>query len=195
MHAGDLNADPGTSGGPASTTSVNEQGRILSKYLQSWGFTSAHLHLNDTPSSYTFENTSKQCKSTIDHFICASHNLALFNSCHVLHDLPSNTSDHCPLFAEICSKIFCCLQQQKNKHSLYNWRKLSQKEISESYSVTLCNKLRELNPPTFPVIHQQLKSVCSTSVLPCITPVKKPFLQSCSKSTKARLELFSQCCS
>lgn len=36
VFAGDLNADPGTSGGPVSTTLVNEQGRILSKYLQSW---------------------------------------------------------------------------------------------------------------------------------------------------------------
>ena len=33
IFARDLNADPGASGGPASTTSVNEQGRILSKYL------------------------------------------------------------------------------------------------------------------------------------------------------------------
>ena len=38
IFAGDLNADPGTSGGPVSTTPVNEQGSILSKYLQSWGF-------------------------------------------------------------------------------------------------------------------------------------------------------------
>ena len=37
IFAGDLNADPGASGGPVSTTPVNEQGRILSKYLQSWG--------------------------------------------------------------------------------------------------------------------------------------------------------------
>ena len=86
-----------------------------------------------------------------------------FNSCHVLHDLPSNTSDHCSLFAEICSKIFCCLQQQKkNKHSLYNWRKLSQKEISESYSVTQC---RELNPPTSPAnpsaIEKCLLNICT----------------------------------
>ena len=107
-------ANPETSGGPVSTTPVNEQDRILSKYLQSWEFTSAHLHLNDTPSSYTFENTSKLCKSTIDHFLCVSHNLALFNYCHVLHDLPSNTSDHCPLVAQIRSNVFCCSQQQKN---------------------------------------------------------------------------------
>ena len=113
IFAGDLNADPGASGGPVSTTPVNEQGRILSKYLQSWGFTSAHLHLNDTPSSHTFENTSKQCISTIDHFICASHNLNLFKSCCVLHDLPSNTSDHCPLVAESALTPFAILNNRR----------------------------------------------------------------------------------
>ena len=139
---------------------------VLFPLHQSWGFTSAHLHLNDSQSSHTFENTSKQCKSTIDHFICISHDLALFHSCHVLHDLPSNTSDYCPLVAEIRSNVLCCPQQQKkrNKHSLYNWRKLFQKEISESYSVTLCNKLRELDPPPSPAnslaIEEYLLNIC-----------------------------------
>ena len=67
IFAGDLSADPGTHGGPLSTTPANEQGRILARYVQSWGVTSAHLHLSDTPSSNTFENPSKKCKSTIDH--------------------------------------------------------------------------------------------------------------------------------
>ena len=33
IFAGDFNANPGASGSPASTTSVNEQGHILSIYL------------------------------------------------------------------------------------------------------------------------------------------------------------------
>ena len=60
IFAGDLNADPGTHGGPLSTTPVNEQGHFLARYIQSLGFTSAHLHLSDTPSSHTFENPASQ---------------------------------------------------------------------------------------------------------------------------------------
>jgi hypothetical protein len=41
---GDLNADPGSEGGPLSSTSSNEQGRILLHYLQRWNFLSVHLH-------------------------------------------------------------------------------------------------------------------------------------------------------
>ena len=36
------------------------------------------------------------------------------------------------------------------------------------------------------LIHWQLKSICSTSVLPSITLVNKLFLQSCSKSTQSQ---------
>ena len=97
---------------------------------------------------------------------------ARFNSCHVLQDLPSNTSDHCPLVAEVRSNVICCPQKQKkNKHPLYNWRKLSQKEISESYSKTLCNKLRELNPPSSTTnpsaIEEYLHSICSAMQKSC----------------------------
>ncbi len=38
---GDFNADPGITGGPFCTTSCNEQGRILIRYLRRWGFVSA----------------------------------------------------------------------------------------------------------------------------------------------------------
>ena len=93
----------------------------------------------------------------------------------------SNTSDHCPLIAEIC----CNLNNGRRNYSLYNWRKLSQKEISESYSVTLCNKLCDLNPPTSPANPLAIEEYISPQHLYC-TPVKKPFLQSCSKSTKSQ---------
>ena len=50
---GDFNADPGIHGGPKSTTEANEQGRIFLQYLQSWDFTSTHLHLNPSLHSHT----------------------------------------------------------------------------------------------------------------------------------------------
>ena len=42
---GDLNADPGSEGGPLSTITINEQGRILLRYLKHWDFVSIHLNL------------------------------------------------------------------------------------------------------------------------------------------------------
>ena len=44
---GDLNADPGSEGGPLSSTSANEQGRILLHYLQRWNYLSVHSHDED----------------------------------------------------------------------------------------------------------------------------------------------------
>ena len=143
--------DPGTSGGPASTSYTMQ---LVIFYLH-MGFTSVNLHLNDTPPSHKFENTTKHCKSTIDHFICASHNLALFNSCHVLYDLPSNTSDHCSLVAEIRSNVFCCPQQQKKRINIpcITGENFLRRKSQRGNSVTLpgiSNKLCELNLPTSP---------------------------------------------
>ena len=67
---GDLNADPGSHGGPLSTTRVNEQGRILSQYLSLWNFVSAHLHKSNLSSSHIFESEAHSTVSTIDHILC-----------------------------------------------------------------------------------------------------------------------------
>lgn len=45
---GNFNADLGLHGGPMATTSSNEQGRILHRYLHDWNFFSVHLHLNQS---------------------------------------------------------------------------------------------------------------------------------------------------
>ena len=182
IFAGDLNVDPGTHGGPLSTTPVNEQGRILARYIQSWGFTSAHLHLSDTPSSHTFENPSKQCKSTIDHFICASRHLPYFTSCHVIHDHPTNTSDHCPIVAEVERDILLCHHLKKKKRTTYNWKKLSKKQIVESYSVALHDRLKEMNLPSTSdnpsTLEEYLKNICSAMHKACAKTIPpKVFLK------------------
>ena len=43
---GDFNADPGSEGGPLSSTPMNEQGRILLCYLKRWNYLSVHLYDN-----------------------------------------------------------------------------------------------------------------------------------------------------
>ena len=127
-------------------------------------FTSAHFYLNDAPSSHTFENPSKQCKSTINHFICASRNLSYFITCHVIQDHPSNTSYHCPLVAEIKRDILHCPRLKKKQRTTYNWNKLSKKQILESYSTALHDKLKEVNFPSPSdnpaTLEEHLKNIC-----------------------------------
>jgi len=129
-------------------------------------------------SSHTFENTSKHCKSTIDQFLCASRNLVHFKSCYIAHDLPSNTSDHSPLVAEISSTVQHCPRSKKTSHASYNCRKLSQREIQETYSVNLREKLN--------VTHQQLKNTYRLFVLPCRRPARKQSHLRHSSDTKGK---------
>jgi len=98
VSAGDLNTDPGAEGGPSATTKVNEQGQILNTYLRRWGYTSCHLHLNTAPSSDTYEADHNGCKSTIDPLLCSERHLPQVQSCYVVDNEPSNTSDHLPLY-------------------------------------------------------------------------------------------------
>ena len=44
----DPNADPGSEGGPLSSTPANEQGRILLRYLQRWNYLSVHTSMIET---------------------------------------------------------------------------------------------------------------------------------------------------
>lgn len=59
IFARDMNADPGPAAGPLLSTTCNEQGRILLCYLKAWDYTSAHLTLNTSSKSHTFENHAK----------------------------------------------------------------------------------------------------------------------------------------
>ncbi len=53
---GDINADPGSCGGPMTCKPSNEQGKILLKYLKRWNFMSAHLHLSPSLATATYES-------------------------------------------------------------------------------------------------------------------------------------------
>ena len=89
---GDLNADPGSPGGPLSTTRVNEQGRILSQYLSLWNFVSAYLHKSNLSSSHTLESEAHSTVSTIDHILCHQSFLPRFQSASNLPEHSLNTS-------------------------------------------------------------------------------------------------------
>ena len=46
--------NPGSDGGPLSTTPSNEQGRILLRYLAKWELLSVHLHTCSTALTHTY---------------------------------------------------------------------------------------------------------------------------------------------
>ena len=98
---GDINADPGPQGGPKSSTPVNEQGRILNRYLSKWNFVSAHLHKSPSLLSHTYVSEAHGSFSTLDHILCSRHFLPAISQCAVLEETPLNTSDHLPLSCRI----------------------------------------------------------------------------------------------
>ena len=96
---GDLNANLGLLGGPMACTHINEQGKILQRYLTKWNFISTHLHLQPTISSYTYESDAHSTQSTLDHILCPKHMLSKIISSYTIIEEPLNTSDHNPVFA------------------------------------------------------------------------------------------------
>ena len=101
---GDLNADPGSEGGPLSSTSTNEQGRILLCYLQRWNYMSVHLHDKDLGLlqnvRHTYCSGAHNTVSTIDHILSPQHLLSRFSNSSVSEEEPTNFSDHPPVHTQ-----------------------------------------------------------------------------------------------
>ena len=141
---GDFNADPGCSGGPLAETSINEQGRILSRYLAKWNYLSVHLCLTKNITTHTYVSEAHNSKSTIDHILTSSVYLrARFISSEVLDEDPNNLSDHLPVVAVL--KTYCTLVPISNVNSnpihsksfRPNWSKLSKDELVYLYTEPL----------------------------------------------------------
>lgn len=145
---GDFNADLGLHGGPMATTSSNEQGRILHRYLHDWNFLSVHLHLNQSHDSATYESEAHGSRSTIDHILCPSRFFNSFRSCYVLDEDPSNTSDHLPIHAELSVCLPAPARPSQRTHVAPpprpNWRKLTSADIKSAYTVPLDRSLSNL---------------------------------------------------
>ena len=123
---GDLNTDPGSEG------AVNEQGRILLRYLQRWNYLSVHLHDKDPGLlrnvTHTYCSGARNTVSTINHILSPQHKLSRFTNCSVSEEEPMNFSDHSP----VCTKFKCVLQSPSlsattigtmNKQIKVNWDK------------------------------------------------------------------------
>ena len=189
IFAGDMNGDLGTSDGSHATTTINEQGRILSHYLKSWNFVSAHLHLNTETSSHTYESESNSCISTIDHFLCPQHCLPFFSMCSTLSNLSTaaNISDHIPLVSEVTVPVQVSqLSANHSRGPTLNWKKLSDEEIKSTYTQLLESKLSTLSPPNMNICRENpqcldkyLQSLCETMLF----PVRKQFRPKCTINT------------
>ena len=118
---GDLNTDPGSEGGPLSSTPVNEQGRILLRYLQRWNYLSVHLHDKDPGLlrnvTHTYCSGAHNTISTIDHILSPQHLLSRFSNFFVSEEEPINFSDHSPA----CTKFKCALQSPSLSATYHKW--------------------------------------------------------------------------
>ena len=147
---GDFNADPGCHGGPLSTTSVNQQGRILSQYLSLWNFVSAHLHKSNLSSSHTFESEAHNSLSTIDHIICHQTLLPRIEYATTLPDDPLNTSDHLPVVAVIQFNLSQpapsepLVNRSKSAFTPRNWFRITKQDINSLYTKPLHQPLLDL---------------------------------------------------
>ena len=123
---GDLNADPGSEGGPLSSTPVNEQRRILLCYLQRWNYLSVHFHDKDPGLlrnvTHTYCSRAHNTVSTIDHILSPQHLLSRFSNSFVSEGEPMNFSDRpltCPHQIQVCLTIslFVCYHNWYNKQT------------------------------------------------------------------------------
>ena len=144
---GDFNADLGLLGGPMACTHINEQGKILHRYLTKWNFISTHLHLQPTLSSYTYESDAHSTQSTLDHILCPKHMLSKIMSSYTIIEEPLNTSDHNPVFATMRNDHPSSHPPHGSNASSFsppNWSASSKEDIHRLYTTPLQHSLKPL---------------------------------------------------
>ena len=97
--------------------------------------------------SHHFELSGHSYTSTLDHFFLSESISRDIKEADVLH-LPSNTSDHCPIYCSINTKMLpskCRTPMQQKPKA--NWDKASD-EQRVNYIATLENNLRMESIPT-----------------------------------------------
>ena len=96
VFAGDFNADPGS-----SSTTPNEQGKIMLRFLTRWSYLSLHLTLPHSGPDFTYESEAHSSVSVLDHILCSDSFLPCVQSCGIMSNHPLNLSDHYAVFASI----------------------------------------------------------------------------------------------
>ena len=160
IFAGDFNADPGLAGGPFSPTSVNEQGRILKRYLARWSYVSAHLQF-PSASHHTYESEAHHSLSTIDHILCPRYFLHhIIFACTI--DSPLNFSGHLPVTSSFrvlmhpptfhfdrpspsCNPSYNPTPPCNSQNRPLCWSKLDDNAIQDLYSTVVAKRLQCLS--------------------------------------------------
>ena len=145
---GDFNADLGHLGEPMSCTQLNEQGKILHRYLTKWSFVSTHLHLQPNVSSYTYKSDTYSTQS-IDHIFCPLGMLPKFISASTITEEPLNTSDHNPVLAVVYHSLSHSpsippTSSQSHLFNPRNWAGTSKEDIRQLYTEPLQQSLELL---------------------------------------------------
>ena len=182
---GDLNADLGSVGGPLATTTINEQGRILYRYLQKWNYTSVHLHKCSSSNTHTYTSDAHHTSSTIDHILSPKHLLDRFSHSQVLTDEPLNLSDHSP----VCATFLCSIPKtpispdhQNAAKYCPNWAKATGTDLLHEYSKEVSKLLQQLphytlssltlSPCTIDRLLSEVRDSLDTAAKTCI-PAKR----------------------
>ena len=183
---GDFNADLGPLGGPKFCTEINEQGKILHRYVTKCNLVSTHLLLNPSSLSYTYESDAHATQSTIDHILCPLHMVANVALAFTILEEPLNSSDHNPVFAILRSRNLLLVppsgvSSQPHSHSshLRDWSKTPAVRIRQLYTTPLQQHLEHFldNMPSESVLSTRPTLIDSLPFNPydsCNTDVNTP---------------------
>ena len=167
---GDFNADLGHLGGPMSCTQLNEQGKILHRYLTKWSFVSTHLHLQPNVSLYTYGSDAHSTQSTIDHILCPLGMLPKFVSAPTVTEEQLNTSDHNPVLAVVYHSLSHSPSSPptSSQSRLFNLRNWADTRTFVSCILSPCSNLLNfffMNCPLCPPCHSTHLSL--TGIFTC----------------------------
>ena len=142
-------ADPGSQRGPLSTTKLNEQGRILVRFLVNWNLVFTHLHKSYLFSSAYYESEAHATPSTIDHIMCQERLLPPVNSSHPLPDHHLNLSDCLPVITSFrihhnLPQVPSSVSKSTPSFTPRDWNSVSEETICSLYSTPLQQRLEDM---------------------------------------------------
>ena len=186
IFVGDFNADPGS-----LSSSPNEQGRILKRFLARWTFLSAHLFFHPFANVFTYESDAHSSFSNIDHILCSHSLLSSIRLSGVLPCHHLNLSDHRAIYASISVSVSTPLASVPSGQpsasaikSKLAWSKLDDSTILSTYTEDVDVQLQSIlsspitNPEDIENITVSLTDIlisAETSNIPFSNP--RPYLR------------------
>ena len=135
--------------GPRCITKSSFRVRAVERFLQQTQMCSIGLNVQpicEGPKYIFFPYTSNENITLIDHIIAENSLTDLYTRCSILKENELNTSDHLPVIAHVNLQPIS-YKKPDFVRIKYNWDKLSQKEISDTYGAEIDTVLQELQLP------------------------------------------------